>query len=109
MKKTSIITLCSLWFALNGCNQTNKQQTTATAYHAKVYQTENNQYGYDIYKDSAIVIHQPIIPGVAGNEGFSTEEAAQKVADLMIYKLDKGIMPPSVSIEQLDSLGVLKH
>lgn len=50
------------------------------------------------------MIHQPAIPGIPGNEGFKTKEAAQKVADLVVNKIKKGEMPPSVTIEELKKL-----
>ncbi|MEO7263715.1 MAG: DUF4907 domain-containing protein, partial [Ferruginibacter sp.] len=64
-------------------------------------------FGYDIYIKDALYIHQPHIPAIAGNNGFSTEANAKKAAEFVLYKLDHNIMPPSVTPEQLDSLGVL--
>src|SRR6187455_1133814 len=34
-------------------------------------------YGYDIYVDNSLKVHQPHIPAVSGNKGFSTEEKAK--------------------------------
>lgn len=65
-------------------------------------------WGYDIYVDGTMYIHQPHIPAVPGNKGFKTEEDAQKTAGLVIYKLSIGISPPSITPDELDSLGVLK-
>jgi hypothetical protein len=65
-------------------------------------------FGYDIYRNDAVYIHQPNIPAVPGNNGFSTVEDARKTASLMIYKIENNIMPPSISTQELDSLGVLK-
>src|SRR3954462_6962289 len=65
-------------------------------------------FGYNIYKDDALYIHQPAIPAVPGNEGFSTEAKAKKAAEFVAYKIRNNIMPPSVTPQELDSLGVLK-
>ena len=65
-------------------------------------------FGYNIYKDDALYIHQPSIPAVPGNEGFSTEAKAKKAAEFVAYKIGHNIMPPSVTPKELDSLGVLK-
>ncbi|MEO6405406.1 MAG: DUF4907 domain-containing protein [Ferruginibacter sp.] len=65
-------------------------------------------FGYNIYKDDALYIHQPSIPAVEGNNGFSTEAKAKKAAVLVLYKIGHNIMPPSVTPQELDSLGVLK-
>jgi hypothetical protein len=48
------------------------------------------------------------MPAVEGILGFSDESKAIKTAELMIYKLKNGVFPPTISIEELDSLGVLK-
>ncbi|MEO5946397.1 MAG: DUF4907 domain-containing protein [Chitinophagaceae bacterium] len=65
-------------------------------------------FGYDIYSNDALYIHQPSIPAVGGNNGFSTEAKAKKVAGFVVYKIEHNIMPPSVTPGELDSLGVLK-
>ena len=54
-------------------------------------------YGYNIIMDSHVFIHQPSIPSLAGNKGFNKKEQAEKVAELVVYKLNHNIMPPSVS------------
>ena len=61
-------------------------------------------WGYDIYKDKQLLIHQPNIPAMKGNKGFSSEQKAISVAQLTIQKLRQGIMPPTIRTEELDSL-----
>ena len=65
-------------------------------------------FGYDIFRNNTLFIHQPTIPAVGGNTGFGSVEKAEKTAKLMLYKIINNIMPPSVSIQELDSLGVFK-
>ena len=65
-------------------------------------------YGYNIIMDSHIFIHQPSIPSIAGNKGFTSKAQAEKIATLVIHKLTRNIMPPSVTPKELDSLGILK-
>lgn len=74
---------------------------------SKIISTYNNTWGYDILVESKLMIHQPTIPGMPGNEGFKTKEAAQSVADLVVSKIKKGEMPPSVTIEELKKLKTL--
>ena len=69
----------------------------------KVLKNENG-YGYDIYSAGKMVIHQPIIPGAPGNNGFKTESEAFKVATLVVFKLSNNIMPPSVTQQEIDSV-----
>lgn len=71
---------------------------------SKLIPAYNNTWGYDILVESKLMIHQPAIPGIPGNEGFKTKKAAQKVADLVVNKIKKGEMPPSVTIEELKKL-----
>jgi hypothetical protein len=66
-------------------------------------------FGYDIFRGNVLYIHQPKIPAIQGNIGFSTEEKAKQVADLMHYKIKNNIIPPSISIQELDSLGVMDN
>jgi hypothetical protein len=76
----------------------------------KIDSIEHNGYhgwGYDILVDGKIYIHQPNIPAIMGNNGFSSEENAQEAGEFIIQKLKNNIIPPSVTPEELDSLGVL--
>ncbi len=41
-------------------------------------------FGYDILDKDKIIIHQPSVPGLPGNKGFSTKEDAAKVAKQLI-------------------------
>ncbi len=64
-------------------------------------------YGYEIIKDGRVFISQPFIPAVQGNISFSTSEKASKAAALIVFKLQHNQLPPTVTKEELDSLGVL--
>lgn len=63
-------------------------------------------FGYDILKNGKVFIHQTSIPVVQGNSGFKTKAIAQKVAVLVIQKMKKGEMPPSITLLELKSCGV---
>ena len=65
-------------------------------------------FGYNILIYDALYVHQPHIPAINGNRGFKTKEQATKAAEFVIYKIRNNIMPPSLSVEELDSLGTLK-
>ncbi len=85
-------------------------ETTLTISVFKVDSTEvngNRGWGYDILADGAIYIHQPNVPAIMGNNGFSSEENARKAGEFVIGKIRNNIVPPSVTPEELDSLGVL--
>ena len=88
-----------------------KQQTNPSAdaeLAIKIIPGANNTFGYDILLNGRPFVHQPNIPGLPGNEGFTTRERAQKVAELVVKKIRNNGMPPTVTIEDLNSMGVLK-
>jgi len=66
-------------------------------------------FGYNIYMQQTLYVHQPNIPAVSGNRGFKSEADAEKTAMLTVYKIRNNIMPPSLSVKELDSLGVTKE
>ena len=68
--------------------------------------TEISGFGYDIILEGHTYVHQPSIPAVPGNNGFSSEEQARKVAEFVSNKIRNNIMPPTVEVKELDSLGV---
>lgn len=74
----------------------------------KIIDAPGKTYGYDIYADSRLMIHQSSAPGLPGNQGFKTKADAEKVAKLVIGKIKKGEMPPTVSIEEMKKLKVIE-
>ena len=67
----------------------------------------NNTWGYDILVNNKLTIHQPSVPSLPGNEGFKTKEGAEKVARLVIKKIKKGEMPPSIDEKELKKLKII--
>ena len=65
-------------------------------------------FGYNILIYDAVYNHQPHIPAINGMRGFHTKEQAHKAAALVVYKIKNNIMPPSLSPQELDSIGSLK-
>ncbi len=70
-----------------------------------VYSTGEG-FGYSISSNNKKLIIQDHIPGIQGNQAFRSHEDATKVAELMIGKLENNIMPPSVTIEEMEQLGI---
>ena len=85
----------------------NEEVNLIEGYTSEIFQTPDLGYGYKIYENGKLVIHQPNIPAVSGNKTFTSSDKAQITADFVIMKLEKGISPPSVTQAELDSLGVL--
>jgi len=88
-------------------NISNGPKPEIAEYYYKITQSLNNTWGYDIYKNNKLMICQKNIPTMPGNEGFRSKSDAEKVAKLVIEKLRKGKMPPSVTKEELSALKVL--
>ena len=66
-----------------------------------------NNYGYDVFSDNKLLIHQPSMPGMPGNKGFTKKADAEKIAKLVIEKLKEGLMPPAITIQELKKLKVI--
>lgn len=112
----TVITGCSLLFYLNANfassanfrqEEKNKKQALKSKdpFTIKTYKSEGG-WGYDILKNGKLLIHQPHIPAVQGVKAFATEKEAKKVAAVMVKKIKKNIMPPTVEIKELDSLKI---
>jgi hypothetical protein len=68
----------------------------------------NEHWGYQIYIDTTLYIYQEFIPGLPGEQYFTTETEALGCAKLVREKLLKSKIP-SISTEELDRLGVKYH
>ena len=73
----------------------------------KIIPSANHTSGYDIYNGAKLYVHQPTIPGMPGNTGFLKKESAEKVAKKVIGKIQKGEMPPSITIDEMKQIGVI--
>jgi hypothetical protein len=74
----------------------------------KIIPSIKKTFGYDILLNGKMLVHQPSIPALPGNEGFTTKEKARKVAEFVVKKIRKNEMPPTVTIDNLNSMGVLR-
>lgn len=68
---------------------------------------ENKTWGYDIYINGKLFIHQSSVPALPGNAGFTTKTAAEKIAKKVIEKIWKGENPPTISIDELKRLDAI--
>ena len=78
--------------------------------HFRIHVFKNDKmagYGYDILNNGKPFIHQAFIPAVAGNAPFQTKKQARSVARLVRKKIKQGIMPPTVSIAELQALNII--
>lgn len=91
-----------------GCAGRSSNQTTSTyskAVEYVVFESENG-YGYKIYIDGKLSINQPNVPALPGTAGFDSEADACKIAELAVSKIKQGIMPPTITLEELEANGI---
>ncbi len=86
-----------------------KEENAHPEFEAHVFAVEGAQggFGYNIIRAGKLYIHQSTIPAIPGTKSFSSQMKAMHTAEFVIHKLESGIEPPSVTKEELDSLGVL--
>lgn len=77
------------------------------SYTFQIFQNTDLTWGYSVFVDGKKKINQPTIPGMSGNKGFTTKDAAQKVAEQVVEKLRKGETRPTLKKEELEKLNVL--
>ena len=66
----------------------------------------NNTYGYEILVGQKVVIRQQTIPGMPGLMGFKQKQDAEKVARLVIKKMEQGLIPPTIEKKDLEDLKI---
>ncbi|TLV04019.1 DUF4907 domain-containing protein [Dyadobacter luticola] len=107
--KISLLIICVLAFAVavyffpKGRNNSNGEGLS----HFRVETFKGAAgWAYRIYEGDTIRIEQLYMPGIEGTSGFASEELARKTGDLVRQKLDRNIFPPTITPNELDSLGV---
>ena len=66
----------------------------------------NDTWGYEIFAEGKLLISQKSIPALPGNDGFKEQAQAMQVAEVVMQKILKGEMPPTVTVEELNALGI---
>lgn len=87
-------------------NKTTDKNQSAYQLTYKIIPAEQGTYGYEIYDHNRKMIYQPSIPGIPGNNGFKKKNDAEKVAKLVMYKINHNQMPPTVTQKEMQKLMV---
>lgn len=116
MPKTTCILLFVIFFlsllSVNSCSQTNKEKSleenpkNKPVYSIKVIAISDSTFGYEIFQNNSLYIRQLTIPAISGNRYFKTKNQAKKVGNFVLTKLNNGIIPPTISLVELDSLEI---
>jgi hypothetical protein len=77
------------------------------AWSMKVIRVEERGWGYQLFQGSNLKINQRNIPAVSGLHYFTSEQKATIAANFALQKIEAGAFPPTVSPEELDSLGAI--
>jgi hypothetical protein len=78
--------------------QTPKQNAQVNA-TMKTFHTEIG-WGYNVYRNDSLYIHQEYMPAVEGRKGFDTEADAKKIAELVLEKMKKSDLPV-ITVEEI--------
>ena len=73
---------------------------------SKIIFKEDIGWGYQIFEGNKMVINQEHIPAVQGMHGFNTKEHAEIAADFVLNKIKNGLFPPTLTPDELDSMGI---
>jgi len=80
-------------------NETDQVNVSLKTFHTGI------GWGYDIYTNDSLYIHQEYMPAIDGRKGFETEEEANKIGKLVMTKLKYNKFP-MISLKELDSCGI---
>ena len=83
-----------------------KPNQQVETYTFQIIPAAENTYGYEITEHGKIIVQQKTIPSLPGNKGFRTQDYAEKCALFVISKLNRNIIPPTVTPEEIDSIGI---
>jgi hypothetical protein len=86
-------------------NTASHSESVGNEFHIQITHSATG-FGYQIYEAKKLVIDQATIPGRPGLAGFQNEEEARKVAELVKFKLEQQVFPPSVSEAELKNLNI---
>jgi hypothetical protein len=82
------------------------QEQIAEDIKAKTFRNSDSTWGFTIYVNGRIYIHQQAMTGSKSISGFLIESDADKTSELVVKKIKNHISPETVSEKELDSLGI---
>lgn len=82
-----------------------KQKRLNEGFRFELLGSKSEGWGYDIFNQNGLIIHQNTIPAVSGSRPFTSSKDAKKVALLVIEKLNEQ-KPPTVQKVELQALDI---
>ncbi|MEN7547234.1 DUF4907 domain-containing protein [Rapidithrix thailandica] len=98
----AVIYFCALQIATNLDRE--KETIEGKEYGISVFSSPAG-WGYNITSEGKLLIHQPYIPGIKGEQGFPDESSAKACARLVVQKLLEG-KKPGVQPQDLVQWGI---
>jgi Domain of unknown function (DUF4907) len=95
-----IIAACIFFF------RQQKENSDAAGKPALSYKTfyEPSGWGYDIFSNNKLFIHQDFVPALPVKKGFNKKEYAEKTAQLVIQKMQENKFP-TLEKSELEKIG----
>ena len=95
---------------LLGCNsadwQVSESITKTSNMQMEITELSSGYYGYAIRQNGNLVIEQKHIPAIQQFKPFVNRKETERVGMLVKKKLEQNIFPPTISVGELDSLGI---
>jgi len=77
---------------MGGLNSCNYRKQEAGDYVLKLVEVDSS-WGYEIWYNGKVFIHQPYIPAVEGNIPFPSKQMAETIGNIIIEKLEHNKLP----------------
>lgn len=82
-----------------------EKKVAALPLYSKTIKLERG-YGYQIFMNGKLLVHQEFIPAVEGKIQFQSEKDAEKVANRVIQKIQWKIAP-DITLQELKELDIV--
>ena len=102
MTATTLVVVVILSLCVCGGLSSCSREYSREGFRSKVIRVEGG-WGYDIFLDKKVVIHQPFIPAISGAKPFPSKKSARKAAQVVIDQfIDTG--SPSLTKEMVEEI-----
>ncbi|MFT6924075.1 MAG: hypothetical protein ACJA1C_003096 [Crocinitomicaceae bacterium] len=85
----------------------NSEQSSTPKYSSKVYYLQDVGWCYQVFRGTKMILNQKHVPAVQGIKGFETKEKAEIAVNFIMERVIAGNERPSVTPEELDSIGAI--
>jgi hypothetical protein len=101
---TGLIVLAAATFFYIGFRQHRQWKKDHVLIELKPFHTAKG-WGYNIFTDGKVYIHQDIVPALPGTRGFRTKEDAMAVGTKVYERLKAGQVP-MVTAQEVHQMGI---